>query len=111
MRILILLILMTIPTAYSAAATENNSFEKSFQSFGKKIDNAKNKAEAKTEELANKAKSEIDEAKAKTEEAASQAAAKTKQQRDTWSSRITGAASDLGQGFKNAWHRLTGERE
>lgn len=112
MRTIIIAILMTIlPGAYSAAATENNSFEKSFQSFGKKIDDAAAKAKAKGQELGRETKEELNEMKAKTEQAAEEAAAKTKKQRDTWGARITGAFSDLGEGMKNAWNRLKGERE
>lgn len=101
--LLIVFALILLSNGYA----ENNSFEKSFQKFGQKLD----KAKAKGEELGEDAKKEWKELKAKTEETAGEAKEQTKQKSQTWGARIKGAFTDFGAGVKNAWHTLKGDND
>lgn len=87
------------------AANEDSSFEKSLQSFGKKLDEAK----AKGEKLGQEAKKEWKEIQAKTEEATEEAAAKTEEKGKDWGTRVKGAFTEFGAGVKNAWRKLKGD--
>jgi len=89
----------------SFAATEENSFEKSLQNFGKKLDQAK----AKGEKLGQEAKKEWKEIQSKTEKATNEAAAKTEERGKDWGTRVKGALSEFGAGVKNAWNKLKGD--
>ena len=89
----------------SFASTEENSFEKSLQSFGKKLDEAK----AKGKKLGKEAKKEWEEIQAKTEKATEEAADKTEEKGKDWGARLKGAATEFGEGIKNAWNKLKGD--
>lgn len=104
MRIICLCLMIICSAPFAGAATESNSdsFEKSFQNLGKKLDQAK----AKGVEVGEDAKREWRELKAKTE----QAAADTKEKRNDWSERLKGAVTELGAGLNNAWAKLKGEK-
>ena len=110
MKLITTLISMTILSAapFATAATESNqnTFEKSLQDFGKKLD----QAQAKGEKLGQDAKKEWIELKAKTEKATEEAANSTKEKRKDWGKRLQSAASEVGAGFRNAWNKLTGEK-
>ncbi len=107
MRLLTLLLsVLAIYAAPLSAATEPNSFEKSFQDFGKKLDEAK----AKGHELSQDAQKEWNELKAKTEKASKEAAENTKETRKDLGERLKGAVSELGTGIHNAWVKLKGEK-
>lgn len=108
MRLLsIILSLFTIySTPFASAATDTNSFEKSFQNLGKKLDQAK----AKGQEVGQDAKEEWQELKAKTEKVTTVAKEETKEARDDWSQRLNGAFTEFGAGIRNAWSKLKGEK-
>jgi hypothetical protein len=110
MRLITTLISITMLAAapFAGAATEKSqdSYEKSFQEFGKKLD----EAQAKGQKLSQDAKKEWQELKAKTEKTTEQAAAASKEKREDWGQRLQGAVSELGQGFRKAWTKLKGEK-
>jgi hypothetical protein len=110
MRLITVLIFFMIFAAapFAGAATENSqdSYEKSFQEFGKKLD----EAHAKGQKLGQDAKKEWQELKAKTEKTTEQAAAASKEKREDWGHRLQGAVSEVGQGFRKAWNKLKGEK-
>lgn len=87
------------------ASTQENSFEKNFQSFGKKVDQAK----AKGEKLGTEAKKEWKDIQAKTEKAADNITDKTEAKGKDWRTRVKGAFTEFGSGVKNAWNKLNGE--
>lgn len=91
------------------AATEENSFEKSLQNFGKKLDEAK----AKGEKLGTEVKKEWKEIQSKTDQAtgqlADQIADKTEAKGKDWTTRVKGAFNELSTGVKNAWNKLNGD--
>ena len=87
------------------AATEENSFEKSLQSFGKKLDEAK----AKGEKLGADVKKEWKQIQSKTDQATDQIADKTEAKGKDWSTRVKGAFNEFGVGVKNAWSKLKGD--
>jgi|GEM_PF-5281345 len=89
----------------AVASTQENSFEKSFQDFGKKLDQAK----AKGQKLGNDAKKEWKEIQAKTDKATDDLAEKTEAKGKDWKTRLKGAFTEFGAGVKNAWHKLQGE--
>lgn len=93
---------------FASAATESNSntFEKSLQEFGKKLD----KAQARGEKLGQDAKQEWQELKVKTEKATDEVAANTKEKSQDWGKRLKGAVSELQTGLHNAWIKLKGEK-
>jgi hypothetical protein len=100
------MILAAAPLAGAAVESSQNSFEKSFQEFGKKLD----EAHAKGQKLGQDAKKEWQELKAKTEKTTEQATATGKEKSADWSHRLQSAVSELGQGFHKAWVKLKGEK-
>lgn len=101
----LLMVIFSLFVATAPASPQSNSFEESFKTFGKKLDQAK----AKGEKLGADAKKEWKELKQKTEKVADSAAEKTQAKSKDWSERIKGAASEIGTGIKNAWAKLVGE--
>jgi F0F1-type ATP synthase membrane subunit b/b' len=101
----LLLVIASLFLFSAGAATQENSFEKSFQSFGKKLDQAK----AQGKQLGKDAKKEWKEIQAKTDKATDELAEKTEAKGKDWKARLKGAFSELGAGMKNAWNKLKGE--
>lgn len=101
--ILILTFMMSGWLAHSAE--EPISFEKAFQNFGKKLDEAK----AKGKELSAEAKKEWEQIRATTEDVTDEAATKTEAKTKDWGTRLKNAAAEFGEGVKNAWNKLKGE--
>lgn len=89
----------------AVASTEETSFEKSFQTFGKKVDQAK----AKGEKLGKDAKKEWEEIQAKTEKATDEIGDKTEAKGKDWGTRVKGAFTEFGAGVQNAWNKLKGD--
>lgn len=103
MRILIGILCLFLITA--KAATEEKSFEKSLQNFGKKLDQAK----AKGEKLEAEVKKEWKEIQSKTDQATDQIAENTEAKGKDWTTRVKGAFTEFGAGVKNAWNKLKGD--
>lgn len=101
-----LCILSAAPFASAATEPTTNTFEKSMQEFGKKLD----KAQARGEKLGQDAKKEWQDLKAKTEKATDEVATNTKEKGQDWGKRFKSAMSELGQGMQNAWEKLKGEK-
>lgn len=99
-------IFMTAPFAGAATETSQDSYEKSFQEFGKKLD----EAQIKGQKLGQDAKKEWQELKAKTEKTTEHAMAASKEKREDWGQRLQGAVSELSTGFRRAWSKLKGEK-
>jgi hypothetical protein len=108
MRLILISFMILSAAPFAGAATEStqNSYEKSFQEFGKKLD----EAQAKGQKLGQDAKKEWQDLKTKTEKATEQAASASKEKRQDWSNRLQGAVSELGVGFRKAWNKLKGEK-
>ncbi len=101
----ILLILTSLFFFSAVASTEDNTFEKSLQTVGKKIDQAK----AKGEKLGTEAKNEWKAIQAKTEKATDDIGEKTEAKGKDWGTRVKGAFTEFGAGVKNAWNKLKGD--
>lgn len=101
-----LCILTAAPFASAATESNSNTFEKSLQEFGKKLD----RAQARGEKLGQEAKKEWQELKVKTEKASDEVASNTKEKGQDWGNRFKGAMTELGVGLQNAWAKLKGEK-
>ena len=95
----LLLILMSFTLFSARAATQENSFEKSFAEFGKKLDQAKSEGK----KLGQDAKKEWKEIQTKTDKATDDLAEKTEARGRDWRARLKSSAYEFGTGVRNAW--------
>jgi len=103
MRLVLILISFTLFSA--RASTQENSFEKSFAQFGKKLDQAKSEGK----KLGQDAKKEWQDIQTKTDKATDELAEKTEAKGRDWRARVKSAAEEFGAGVKNAWNKLKGD--
>ena len=98
----LMILLAALP---ASSATDEVSFEKSLQKFGKKLDEAK----AKGQKLGEEAQKDWKEIQSKTEKATDELATKSEAKGKDWQGRLKGAFTEFGAGVKNAWEKLKGD--